>query len=349
MFRLYSEEFYQNKSHIKKNFEDQYVQKLKTEHPDLFSEVESTVKKIKVLDCKYGINKLPDDATKLLKLSPNDMSIIYLKYRSNQNFQKDLNDLIYEYKIDANGKREKNKKKQDIIVRKKIDYDKFSGSIIKFFKEQENNKLLEIKTCFYCNMAYINSFFYTKNNELKQTYDLDHFISRDVCPLFALSLYNFVPCCQICNERIKHDKITFKNITTSQDLQILFPSHRNYMYDKSLKFIITHKLYKNPKTFLNDNDNFVISFRHKGRKAKLYEDEEANQFDILKRYEPHKTEFLCYMEKHRNYDKNFKKLYLKNFSKHEKNQLIEAIFNIKLRDNQNMIFNKIYKDLDLLF
>ena len=35
------------------------------------------------------------------------------------------------------------------------------------------------------------------------TADLDHFYNKDIFPLFALSFFNFVPSCQVCNSRLK--------------------------------------------------------------------------------------------------------------------------------------------------
>ncbi|MCD3276632.1 hypothetical protein [Clostridium botulinum] len=57
-------------------------------------------------------------------------------------------------------------------------------------------------TCPYCNRQYITSY-KNKNKENKTTADLDHFYSKGDYPFLALSLYNFIPSCQICNSRFK--------------------------------------------------------------------------------------------------------------------------------------------------
>ncbi|WP_214850640.1 hypothetical protein [Exiguobacterium sp. s193] len=64
---------------------------------------------------------------------------------------------------------------------------------------------LDINVCPYCNRNYISKF--KKNGELKSSADLDHFYNKDKFTLFSLSLYNFVPSCQICNSRLKGTKI----------------------------------------------------------------------------------------------------------------------------------------------
>ena len=92
------------------------------------------------------------------------------------------------------------------------------------------NKLLSlmgIEICPYCQRNYISN--YTEkndkkceeednkeveenkveeNNDKKTTADLDHFYPKSLYPFLALSLYNFIPSCQICNSRFKGNKDT---------------------------------------------------------------------------------------------------------------------------------------------
>lgn len=62
---------------------------------------------------------------------------------------------------------------------------------------------LGIKTCPYCNRQYITSWTDDKNG--KTTADLDHFYPKSLFPLFALSAFNFIPSCHICNSLMKGD------------------------------------------------------------------------------------------------------------------------------------------------
>ena len=57
--------------------------------------------------------------------------------------------------------------------------------------------LMGIEVCPYCQRNYISS--YGK----KTTADLDHFYPKSLYPFLALSLYNFIPSCQVCNSRFK--------------------------------------------------------------------------------------------------------------------------------------------------
>jgi len=63
---------------------------------------------------------------------------------------------------------------------------------------------LNFDCCPYCNRQYITS--YRDTSRIRHTTaDLDHFYPKSIYPLFALSLFNFVPSCQICNSRMKKD------------------------------------------------------------------------------------------------------------------------------------------------
>lgn len=77
-----------------------------------------------------------------------------------------------------------------------IDY-----SILSNKKPNLRHKLMNsvrLRTCPYCNRNYITSY------GEKSTADLDHFYQKKQYPLFALSLFNFVPSCSVCNSRMKN-------------------------------------------------------------------------------------------------------------------------------------------------
>lgn len=60
---------------------------------------------------------------------------------------------------------------------------------------------LGVRTCPYCNRNYITRYGVKGR---KSTADLDHFYQKEQYPLFALSLFNFVPSCPVCNSRMKN-------------------------------------------------------------------------------------------------------------------------------------------------
>ena len=82
---------------------------------------------------------------------------------------------------------------QDIELENKK--EKINTFIVKNFINPDNKGLL---VCPYCNRNYIN------DREPFLGAEMDHFYSKDKYPMFAVSLYNFIPSCSTCN-RIKKD------------------------------------------------------------------------------------------------------------------------------------------------
>ena len=60
-------------------------------------------------------------------------------------------------------------------------------------------KMLNVKSCPYCNMHYT---LYAENKLGKERYakmQFDHFIDKADYPMFSMSLYNLIPSCSVCN------------------------------------------------------------------------------------------------------------------------------------------------------
>ncbi|AKF24660.1 hypothetical protein YH65_04120 [Sulfurovum lithotrophicum] len=75
------------------------------------------------------------------------------------------------------------------------EYKKSLKGISPRFKE------VDFRVCIYCNRNFISNF-HTKKVK-RATFTLDHFYQKDKYPIFALSLYNLVPSCAVCNTNIK--------------------------------------------------------------------------------------------------------------------------------------------------
>lgn len=71
------------------------------------------------------------------------------------------------------------------------------GEIYNGWKFVEN---LGISVCPYCNL---NTLFNLPNG--KRTSELDHFYPKESYPLFAMSFYNLIPSCKVCNQ-LKNNK-----------------------------------------------------------------------------------------------------------------------------------------------
>ena len=134
-------------------------------------------------------------------------------------------------------------KKNDNKIKSFLNYDKskinnsspliskLQPKISNFFQEN-----IEVHTCYYCNIDFINTF--KKNNETKNAFTLDHVLEKADYPFLALSLYNLVPSCYVCNSKVKNSKIPFDDFS---------PTNKDFDFDERVKF----------KSFIS-NTNFQI-------------------------------------------------------------------------------------------
>lgn len=70
---------------------------------------------------------------------------------------------------------------------------------------QKHSNELKINVCPYCNRNFTSTL-NTKKGEKIIRPDFDHFFSQKDHPLLALSFYNLIPSCQVCNSRLKGKK-----------------------------------------------------------------------------------------------------------------------------------------------
>jgi hypothetical protein len=117
-------------------------------------------------------------------------------------------------------------KKDDNKIKSFFNYDKskinnsspliskLQPKISEFFQ-----KNIEVHICYYCNIDFINTF--KKNNETKNAFTLDHVLEKADYPFLALSLYNLVPSCYVCNSKVKDSKIPFDDFS---------PTNKNFEF-----------------------------------------------------------------------------------------------------------------------
>ncbi len=163
-------------------------------------------KKNKHIEYSYGTDTVILDDTSGKKIVKGDMDPFYkyymkMIYKKNQKTPKNYTNFK---KLVV---RRINHLKDDIVKHKRIDYDLISDNM-----RHRLLSSLHIKCCPYCNRQYITTWT-DETKGVKSTADLDHFYQKSTYPLFALSLFNFVPSCQICNSRMKN----------SNDTETLYP------------------------------------------------------------------------------------------------------------------------------
>jgi len=176
-----------------------------------------------------------------------------------------INDLIEELEI-------KNPKKDEL--EKLFKYDgKFQPLIATFFE-----KNLNPRTCYYCNIDFINV--YDKENN-KNKFTLDHFIDKGRYPYLALSIFNLIPCCFVCNSKKIKGSIEFYD---NPKLKNTNPYLKSFQFDKKVKFKLF--LHKNCKD-LNIKSKDDIEIPLKENYSNEY-DKYIEVFKLNERYSAHK-------------------------------------------------------------
>lgn len=183
---------------------------------------------------------------------------------------------------------------ENYLPHKLFSYDKFPNHT----GEWNRHKLLslmEIEVCPYCQRNYISSF--EENDDKRTTADLDHFYPKSLYPFLALSLYNFIPSCQICNSRFKGSKDTYNSVypyeESFDDLGAKFKTSKEIIYEilgeKDANFFVEID-YKNLKN--KDREKVEKSIKHLGL-DKVYK-KSHNQYikDLLDNIEKYPKNYL---------------------------------------------------------
>lgn len=202
---------------------------------------------------------------------------------------------------------------------------KFQRHISELFK-----KYLDIHTCYYCNIDFIN-IFKTRNKKLLTGYTLDHITNKAKYPYLALSLNNLIPVCYICNTKLKKEHTIGESVPTSSAFD----------FDSKVKF----------KTFMN-NDNLQIK-NEKNFELLLKEDFTdiyQKYIDILEldgRYEYHKYKVIEMINKRKEYpDSRIKEL--AELTQKTEEDVKQDLFGEYLFDDNNLHkrpLSKLIKDI----
>lgn len=143
-------------------------------------------------------------------------------------------------------------------------YKKFTTKAKTQYRGYNLADALKIDVCPYCNKNYT----YIIMNKSKQYTrpDFDHFLSKEKYPYFALSFYNLIPSCQICNRTLKH--------TTEFTLSThLHPYQEDF---NSIKKFSTTK----PLVLCNKESDFEIIFKDKSSDKALAKKADENIKDL---------------------------------------------------------------------
>ena len=169
-------------------------------------------------------------------------------------------------------------------------YDEYyqSHKIAPFFREHAEE--LKLHTCHYCNMAYINTFDYVDDSggskKRKSHFDLDHVLEKADYPILAFSLFNLLPSCPICNERMKRDKAMAKS---QRLLKKFSPTSGAFHFDNNISMVLMPVGGVVKRPFMKNRDVYELDFDcHLDKSYQKY----IKMFRLKERYNYHKAEAL---------------------------------------------------------
>ncbi len=203
---------------------------------------------------------------------------------------------------------------------------KLQPKISKFVEEK-----LEVDSCYFCNIEFINKFKSSADGEFKNGFTLDHYIDKGKYPYLALSLYNLIPSCYTCNSKVKG----------VDEINNLSPSSSKFDFDEKVKFR-TFMINKNlqidkEKDFaLMLKENFSLDYK-----------EYIDGFMLNERYEYHKYKVIEMINKRKEYpDSRIKEL--ANLTQKTEEEVKQDLFGEYLFKNDNLRkrpLSKLIKDI----
>lgn len=178
---------------------------------------------------------------------------------------------------------------------------------------------------------------------MKNHFDLDHFLPKSECPLVSLSLYNFVPSCPTCNEKLKGaDRIGGLDKGL---LLRLSPTSGKYQFDDEIQIIIVPNtgtsLYKTMRT----PGKYRLDFSPLSSDYQKIVDE----FNLEERYNYHKEEALRLYDLYQDYTPAKIKMLQEQFGNAKTIEDIEDdIFGVNFATQYGRCFDKLKRDIKKL-
>lgn len=180
------------------------------------------------------------------------------------------------------------------------------------------------------------------NKKYKFQFDLDHVLPKSVCRFVALSLYNFVPCCQICNQRLKKVRVLGHAGIPNVNLS---PTSDTYEFDANSHFYIVPMQHANVASICPSThpQNYKLQLVSENDDYDFF----IKLFDLENRYQHHKKIALHWLEmKYKYSDASIQML--SNALDHSSFSFVRIksdIFQDSLYESGDLSFSKMRKDI----
>lgn len=219
-----------------------------------------------------------------------------------------------------------------------FNYDSHKSKIAKFLTDSSNG--FEIHNCVYCDLEDVTTF--TKANGQKvRRFETEHVLDKGLCPLVALSLYNFVPSCGTCNGPALKGTNTIGD--TESEISKLSPSTEGYDFDGRVQFevkVVTPGTSDLKPT--DHEDDYEIDFNVMDC---IYQ-KSIDLFELKQRYNSgnNKTELLKWMDiRRRNPDNIIQQI--ADIKKITFEEAFEEMFELELRKRKHYTMEKARREV----
>lgn len=203
--------------------------------------------------------------------------------------------------------------------------------ITPFFTENFN-----FRTCFYCNKDFITNF---EADKEVSTFQLDHFFDKATYPYLALSFYNLIPSCYVCNAKVKLSANTFEN---NSKKPCIAPNDEKFDFHQKVKFkLFLDNSCKN--LHIKSKDDIDITLKEQF--SDMY-DKYIDIFKLNERYKAHKDIVFDMIQKAELYPQSRLKE-LENLTGIPFQQIKKDIFNLidESEDLSKQPFSKLIVDM----
>lgn len=219
--------------------------------------------------------------------------------------------------------------KNDIIY--VFNYDWFIDKPVNRYSGYDLARMLDISTCTYCNRNYTNTVI-SKNGDKIIRPQFDHYFDKKRHPLLALSFFNLIPSCSICNTSVKHGK------------EFTLTSHIHPYIDNVLEAFEFSYSYKNDPFYRNGlkvevnvhSDRFLKNFLTDLEIEEVYNSHTDILYDLIYTKQAYSDRYLTILEN--NILKGFK------LSRKEIYRLVFGVY-MEKENFEKRPFSKFKKDI----
>ena len=211
-----------------------------------------------------------------------------------------------------------------------------SKFISEFFLNQDY--FLKLKTCYYCNIDFVNVF----DSQQYNHFTLDHVLPKSKFPYFSVSLFNLIPSCYSCNSKFK-GRLEF---TINDELNIICPSSNTAKISElikfKMKFDVNDPEFENKLKSITEQNKLKIHLENTFSLNGIKEFLEI--FKLESRYEFHKNVSYDLVDKRKIYsDSQIHEI--SNLLKRDEETVKKDIFGIECFESTNAPFEKYKQDI----